>query len=72
MTLALIAVIAQLAAGAQPAARQVTPVLAFPEAGLDDPAAYRGYQTRFFRDASGHVTGFADRREGNDIVWRRT
>lgn len=26
----------------------------------------------FFRDASGHVTGFADRREGNDIVWRRT
>jgi len=26
----------------------------------------------FFRDASGRVTGFADRREGNDIVWRRT
>jgi hypothetical protein len=26
----------------------------------------------FFRDAGGHVTGFADRREGNDIVWRRT
>ena len=26
----------------------------------------------FFRDASGKVTGFADRREGNDIVWRRT
>jgi ketosteroid isomerase-like protein len=25
----------------------------------------------FFRDAGGHVTGFADRREGNDIVWRR-
>jgi hypothetical protein len=25
----------------------------------------------FFRDAAGHVTGFADRREGNDIVWRR-
>jgi ketosteroid isomerase-like protein len=24
----------------------------------------------FFRDAGGHVTGFADRREGNDIVWR--
>lgn len=26
----------------------------------------------FFRDASGHVIGFADRREGNDILWRRT
>jgi ketosteroid isomerase-like protein len=25
----------------------------------------------FLRDAGGHVTGFADRREGNDIVWRR-
>ncbi len=28
-----------------------TPVLEFPEAGLDDPAAYEGYSTRFFRDA---------------------
>lgn len=26
----------------------------------------------FTRDASGHVTGFADRREGHDIKWRRT
>lgn len=25
----------------------------------------------FFRDGSGKVTGFADRREGNDIMWRR-
>ncbi len=25
----------------------------------------------FTRDASGHVTGFADRREGNDLVWKR-
>jgi ketosteroid isomerase-like protein len=25
----------------------------------------------FLRDAAGHVTSFADRREGNDIVWRR-
>jgi ketosteroid isomerase-like protein len=24
----------------------------------------------FFRDAAGKVTGFGDRREGNDIVWR--
>jgi ketosteroid isomerase-like protein len=26
----------------------------------------------FYRDASGKVTGFGDRREGQDIVWRRT
>jgi hypothetical protein len=25
----------------------------------------------FYRDAQGQVTGFGDRREGNDIVWRR-
>jgi hypothetical protein len=36
-------------------ARAVEPILAFPEAGLDDPAAYQGYQTRFFRDALGNV-----------------
>jgi hypothetical protein len=27
-------------------------VLSFPEIGLDDTTAYKGYQTRFFRDAS--------------------
>ena len=27
------------------------PVLEFPKAGLDDPAAYEGYSTRFFRDS---------------------
>ena len=36
-------------------ARTITPVLGFPEPGLDDPAAYQGYKTRFFRDASGNV-----------------
>ena len=25
----------------------------------------------FLRDAAGRITGFADRREGEDIVWRR-
>src|SRR5262249_15388768 len=25
----------------------------------------------FYRDASGHVTGFGDRREGQDIKWKR-
>lgn len=36
-------------------ARAVEPVLGFPEAGLDDPAAYQGYQTRFYRDTGGNV-----------------
>ena len=35
--------------------RTIEPVLAFPEAGLDDPASYQGYQTRFFRDAGGNT-----------------
>ena len=30
---------------------QTAPVLSFPEAGLDDPSAYQGYQTRFYRDS---------------------
>jgi hypothetical protein len=32
-------------------AMQTEPVLSFPEAGLDDPSAYQGYQTRFYRDS---------------------
>jgi hypothetical protein len=45
-------VLALTAPAAQDSARRlVTPVLAFPEAGLDDPAAYQGYQTRFYRDS---------------------
>jgi hypothetical protein len=31
------------------------PVLAFPEPGLDDTAAYQGYQTRFYRDSKGNT-----------------
>jgi len=33
----------------------VLPYLAFPETGLDDPAAYEGYQTRVYQDASGNA-----------------
>jgi hypothetical protein len=33
----------------------VPPYLAFPEAGLDDPAAYQGYATRLFRDANANA-----------------
>ncbi|HEU4649142.1 MAG TPA: hypothetical protein VFS33_08790 [Gemmatimonadales bacterium] len=36
-------------------AREALPVLAFPEPGMDDPAAYQGYQTRFYRDAKGNT-----------------
>src|SRR5258706_15341419 len=35
--------------------RTVQPVLAFPEAGVDDPAAYQGNQTRFVRATKGNV-----------------
>jgi hypothetical protein len=43
--------LAQLAAPMTP----VQPVLAFPEPGLDDSAAYAGYRTRLFRDAAGNT-----------------
>jgi hypothetical protein len=33
----------------------VPPYLAFPEPGLDDPAAYEGYDTRVYRDAAGNA-----------------
>ena len=33
----------------------VPPYLAFPEPGLDDPAAYEGYDTRVYRDARGNA-----------------
>ena len=48
MTVLALAFLAQLAVTARP----VAPVLAFPDPALDDTAAYRGYQTRFFRDAA--------------------
>ena len=35
---------------------QTAPVLSFPEAGLDDPSAYQGYQTRFYRDSKRNAT----------------
>src|SRR5687768_13746644 len=52
---------------AQP--RTVPPVLSFPEQGLDDPAAYQGYQTRFFRDAKGNVVQvYLDARSGRVVT----
>ena len=68
MTLTLITLFAQLAAVTP---RETPPVLAFPEPGLDDPAAYRGYQTRFFRDAAGNtLQAYLDSRAGRVVnLW---
>ncbi len=51
--------------------RSTPPVLAFPESGLDDAAAYQGYQTRFYRDAkSNAVQVYLDARSGRVVqVW---
>src|ERR1700704_4410335 len=38
-----------------PRADRVPPYLAFPEPGLDDPAAYEGYATRVYQDASANA-----------------
>ena len=48
--------------------RSVQPILGFPETGLDDPAAYQGYQTRFFRDTRGNVVQiYLDTRSGRVV-----
>ena len=66
MNLLTVVVIAQLAVPAR-----VPPVLSFPEAGLDDVASYRGYQTRFYRDAVGNtVQIYLDGRDGRVVqLW---
>ncbi len=48
-----------------------TPVLEFPEPGLDDPSAYEGYTTRFFRDAARNAFQiYLDARSGRVVhVW---
>ena len=51
MSLAAAALLAQLLAPTT----AIRPVLAFPEAELDDSAAYAGYRTRLFRDAAGNT-----------------
>lgn len=48
--------------------KRVTPVLAFPEPGLDDTAAYQGYETRLYRDAANNtVQIYLDRRSGRVV-----
>jgi hypothetical protein len=48
--------------GAQP------PVLAFPEPGVDDTAAYQGYQTRFYRDSKGNTVQIYLEPHGGRVV----
>src|SRR3982751_4143805 len=65
MFVAIVAGAVLSAAKAPGQTRTVQPVLGFPEAGLDDPAAYQGYQTRFFRDTKGNVVQiYLDARSG--------
>jgi hypothetical protein len=60
-----------LLAQASPPLRPVLPVLDFPEPGLDDPAAYQGYQTRFYRDSKQNtVQIYLDPRGGRVVnLW---
>jgi len=57
-----------LGAGSAAAQTRVQPILGFPEQGLDDPAAYQGYQTRFYRDTKGNVVQiYLDARSGRVV-----
>jgi hypothetical protein len=60
-----------LAAQAALRADTVPPYVAFPEAGLDDPAVYEGYQTRVYRDARGNaVQIYLDAKSGRVVhLW---
>jgi hypothetical protein len=51
--------------------RRVTPVLDFPEPGMDDTAAYQGYRTRFYRDSKGDALQvYLDGRSGRVVdMW---
>ena len=51
-TVHLFTLLSLLQAGTPP---QRSPVLEFPDPGLDDPAAYQGYRTRLFRDSQGNA-----------------
>jgi hypothetical protein len=58
-----------LGAATAVAQTRVQPVLGFPEQGLDDPAAYQGYQTRFFRDTKANVVQiYLDARSGRVVT----
>jgi hypothetical protein len=48
--------------------QEQAPVLSFPESGMDDSIAYRGYQTRFHRDAASNtIQVYLDSREARVV-----
>jgi len=49
-------------------AQEVPALLEFPEAGLDDPAVYRDYRTRFYRDANRNAVQVYLRRDAGRVV----
>ncbi|HEX2251619.1 MAG TPA: hypothetical protein VHH32_14820 [Gemmatimonadales bacterium] len=49
-------------------ARVRQPVLDFPEPGLDDTAAYQGYQTRFYRDSKNNTVQIYIRPQTSRVV----
>ena len=55
ITITIIVPITILIAISVSAAQEALPVLEFPESGLDHPAAYLGYKTRFFWDSEGNA-----------------
>src|SRR6476620_2408969 len=63
-----LAMIALLPSNGSTQAGVIRPTLGFPEAGLDDPASYQGYKTRFFRDAKGNTFQvYVDSRSGRVV-----
>ena len=50
------------------AQRPTSPVLTFPEAGLDDTASYQGYQTRFYRDSKDNTVQIYVQPQGSRVV----
>jgi hypothetical protein len=48
--------------------RPTLPVLDFPEPGLDDTAAYQGYQTRFYRDSKQNTVQVYLEPQGGRVV----
>src|SRR5687768_5477702 len=65
MSVVLVSFLAQIAATP---AQRTPPVLDFPEPGMDDSAAYEGYRTRFYRDATGNTVQIFIKGEDGRVV----
>jgi hypothetical protein len=57
-----------LTMAARPPVQSRLPVLAFPEPGVDDSAAYQGYQTRFYRDSKDNAVQIYLEPRGSRVV----